>query len=126
MADLTPKQKEFVKQYLVDLNATRAAIRAGYKERRARERGCRLLHHPRIQAALAEAAKQREQRTLISQDYVIQRLKEEAEYFGADASQAGRVSALKLLGQHLRMFTQRMEVEEVKPEDVLRELQDDE
>lgn len=52
---LTGKQRLFVAEYLVDLNATRAAIRAGYVERSASNAGHRNLRKPKIQAAIAEA-----------------------------------------------------------------------
>jgi phage terminase small subunit len=49
---MTPKQERFVEEYLVDLNATQAAIRAGYSARTAREIGRENLDKPDIQAAL--------------------------------------------------------------------------
>ena len=55
MAKLTPKQKLFVAEYLVDLNATQAAIRAGYSEKRASEIGYQLLRKTTVQAAIQEA-----------------------------------------------------------------------
>lgn len=51
---LTPKQREFVKQYLVDLNGTQAAIRAGYSEKAAKEQAYHLLTKTHIQEALIE------------------------------------------------------------------------
>lgn len=51
---LTPKQKRFVHEYMVDLNATQAAIRAGYSEKTARSVGSENLTKPDIKAALAE------------------------------------------------------------------------
>lgn len=71
---LTPKQAEFVRQYLVDLNATAAAIRAGYSERTAKSQGQRLLTHVDVSAALAAAKAEREQRTEITQDRVVSEL----------------------------------------------------
>ncbi|NCC69717.1 MAG: terminase small subunit, partial [Clostridia bacterium] len=52
---LTPKQQAFVQEYLCDLNATQAAIRAGYSERTAGSQGERMLKNVEIQIALAEA-----------------------------------------------------------------------
>ena len=71
---LTPKQAEFVRQYLVDLNATAAAIRAGYSERTAKSQGQRLLTNVDVSAALAAAKAEREQRTEITQDRVVSEL----------------------------------------------------
>ena len=53
--DLTPKQEAFVQEYLIDLNATQAAIRAGYSEKTANEQGSRLLANVKIAKAIAEA-----------------------------------------------------------------------
>jgi hypothetical protein len=71
---LTPKQQRFVDEYLIDLNATQAAIRAGYSERNAGKIGPELLGKTRITAAITDAMKAREARTEITQDMVLQRL----------------------------------------------------
>ncbi len=71
MANLTSKQQRFVAEYLVDLNATQAAIRAGYSERTARSQGQRMLTNVDIQEALTVALEQRSQRTEIGQDWVV-------------------------------------------------------
>lgn len=71
---LTPKQAEFVRQYLVDLNATQAAIRAGYSERTANRIGPELLGKTCIRDAIAAAQSKREQRTEITQDKVVSEL----------------------------------------------------
>lgn len=74
MARLTEKQKRFVAEYLVDLNATQAAIRAGYKDNTARSIGAENLTKPDIQAAIQKAMADREGRTEISQDAVVKEL----------------------------------------------------
>ena len=74
MADLTDKQARFVEEYLVDLNATQAAIRAGYSENTARQIGSENLAKPAIQAAIAEAMRERSERTRINADRVLQEL----------------------------------------------------
>ena len=74
MAKLTPKQKRFVAEYLVDLNATQAAIRAGYSEKRASEIGYQLLQKTTVQAETREAMADREERTGVTQDWVVQEL----------------------------------------------------
>ncbi|CAN0620517.1 phage terminase small subunit [Burkholderia multivorans] len=73
---LTDKQRRFVDEYLVDLNATQAAIRAGYSKRTAASQGERLLRNVEVQAALAERMKAREQRTQVDADYVVRRMVE--------------------------------------------------
>lgn len=71
---LTAKQECFVAEYLIDLNATQAAIRAGYSEKTAYSMGQRLLKNVEVQAALQEAQAKRSERTEITQDRVLQEL----------------------------------------------------
>lgn len=71
---LTDKQQRFVEEYLIDLNATQAAIRAGYSEDTAKEIGYENLTKPHIADAIAEAQSLRSQRTQITQDRVLQEL----------------------------------------------------
>lgn len=69
---LTAKQAAFVEEYLVDLNATQAALRIGYSKRRAGVTGCELVNDRKIAAAIAERMKARERRTEVTQDRVLQ------------------------------------------------------
>lgn len=71
---LNAKQRRFVDEYLIDLNATQAAIRAGYSAKTANEQGSRLLANVSVQAALSERMKDRESRTEITQDKVLAEL----------------------------------------------------
>lgn len=71
---LTPKQERFVQEYLIDLNATQAAIRAGYSQRTARQIGDENLSKPDISAAIQAAKAARSERTHITQDRVLQEL----------------------------------------------------
>ena len=71
---LTPKQAEFVRQYLVDLNSTQAAIRAGYSEKTAYRIGAELLQKTSVAEAIATAQAKREQRTEITADRVVAEL----------------------------------------------------
>lgn len=68
---LSAKQERFVEEYLVDLNATQAAIRAGYSQRTANEQGARLLANVSIAAAIAEAKQARSERTQVTADRVL-------------------------------------------------------
>lgn len=81
---LTGKQERFVEEYLVDLNGTQAAIRAGYSERSARSQANRLLTNDDIQKGLSEGAKARSERTKIDADWLLTRLAAEAEADIAD------------------------------------------
>ncbi|EPF5461962.1 terminase small subunit [Pseudomonas aeruginosa] len=73
---LTKKQRLFVDEYLIDLNATQAAIRAGYSSRRATEIGYQLLQRPEVAQAIQAAMAERSKRTEVEADYVIRRLRE--------------------------------------------------
>jgi phage terminase small subunit len=68
---LTAKQQCFVDEYLIDLNATQAAIRAGYSTNRADAMGHENLRKPEISAAIHEAMQKRSQRTEVTQDRVL-------------------------------------------------------
>lgn len=69
---LTPKEQSFVDEYLVDLNATQAAIRAKYSEKSARQIGSENLSKPYIQAAIAKARLEQQKRTQITADKVLE------------------------------------------------------
>ncbi len=71
---LTPKQRRFVDEYLLDLNATQSAIRAGYSVRTAKTKASQLLAMPHVAAAIAEAQAKRAHRTGITADRVLQEL----------------------------------------------------
>lgn len=68
---LTEKQQRFVDEYLIDLNATQAAIRAGYSVKTADAIGCENLTKPNIQQAIAEHMAERSRRTGVNQDRVV-------------------------------------------------------
>lgn len=122
---LTPKQERFVEEYLVDLNATAAAIRAGYSRNRASEIGWQLLQKTTVLQAIQTAQADNSARTAITQEYVLANLKEIVERCMQRApvttARGGQVldkngnavwkfdarganKALELLGRHLGMF----------------------
>ena len=129
MANLTPKQQRFVEEYLIDLNATQAAIRAGYSEKTAHSIGAENLIKPNIAKAIQEAQSKLSERTGITQDYVltnIQKVIERCmqvaqvengviENANGDLAQAfmfkeqGALKGLELLGKHLGMFKDKIE-----------------
>ena len=74
MSELTPKQARFVEEYLVDLNATQAAIRAGYSVKSAEMLGYQLLQKTTVASAVAQAQQERSERTEITQDQVLREL----------------------------------------------------
>ena len=125
MTGLTSKRKRFVEEYLVDLNATQAAIRTGYSPKTADVQGCRLLTNARVQAAIVEAQDRRSERVEVDQDYVILGLKENKEramqqvaVVDKDGKETGEFAyngavanrSLELLGKHIGMFVERHEL----------------
>ena len=74
--ELTAKKLAFCEEYLKDLNATQAAIRAGYSEKTAASQAARLLINVNIQSKIAELKQERSQRVQIDADWVLQQLKD--------------------------------------------------
>ncbi len=74
MSRLTPKQQRFVDEYLIDLNATQAAIRAGYSKKTAAVIGAENLIKPNVALAIQEAQTKLSERTEITQDAVLKEL----------------------------------------------------
>ena len=81
---LKGKQVAFVEEYLKDLNATQAAIRAGYSAKTAGQIGDENLKKPQIAAAIEKAKAERSERTQIDADWLLKRLAAEAEADLAD------------------------------------------
>ena len=129
---LSNKQRIFVEEYLVDLNATQAAIRAGYSAKTAYRQGADLLQKTSIREAIEKAQAERSQRVEVTQDYVINNLVEIVErtmqrapvtnrkgeqvtdeegraVWCFDAKGANR--ALELLGKHLGIFAEKVKTE---------------
>ena len=99
MRELNDKQAAFVREYLVDFNATQAAIRAGYSARTAGSQAHDLLKKPEVQAALKEGQKRLAEATETEAEWVRRRLKEEATDYTEFASHSARIRALELLGK---------------------------
>lgn len=78
MAELTAKQAQFVREYLIDLNATQAAIRCGYSAKTAEQQGSRLLRNAQVKDAIEQARADRSEKTNITAAWVLERLAEEA------------------------------------------------
>lgn len=129
MADLTEKQKAFVREYLVDLNATQAAIRAGYSPKTATEQGSRLLTNVNVRARIEDLQNQRAEKLELDAEWVLRRLKDisdrcmQAEpvmkwdYEGRKLVETGEYAfdsqgankATELIGKHLGMFKDKIE-----------------
>jgi len=114
---LTSRQELFCREYIVDLNATQAAIRAGYSIRTARFIGSENLTKPNIVARIVELQQERLQRTEVTADNVLKTISDVIEDATKDNGKGGmadRPAALKgceLLGKHLAMWTDRKVVD---------------
>ncbi len=111
MANLTPKQQRFVEEYLIDLNATQAAIRAGYSEKTAQQMGSENLLKPVIAKAIAEAQEKLSNKAQVTVEMVVQGLLNEAKDLSEGSTQSARVSAWAHLGKHLGMFVEQKKVD---------------
>lgn len=120
---LTPKQERFCQEYIIDLNGTQAAIRAGYSEKTANVIASENLAKPYIQAKLAELRAAISNQLNLNAEWVLQRLKDisdrciqaepvmvrgldgelvESGEYKFDSS--GAVRATELIGKHLGIF----------------------
>ena len=133
---LTPKQMRFVDEYMVDFNATQAAIRAGYKAKTAHVIGAENLRKPKIAEEIARRQKDLQKRTEVSQDRVVKELARIAfvdasvvcvtdfdkltddqraaiqgikpTNFGWEIKLCDKIKALELLGRHIGMFNDKL------------------
>ena len=105
---LTEKQKRFCEEYLIDLNATQAAVRAGYSPKTAEQAAARLLRNVKVQEYLNILREKQSERTQITADMVLKEL-EKIALAEADISGKEKIKALELLGKHLGMFSERKE-----------------
>ena len=107
---LTDKQKSFCEEYLIDLNATQAAIRAGYSAKTANVIGPENLAKPCIAACIQELMAKRSQKTGITAEWVLKHIEELTEVLllGEDPSKAYK--GLELAGRHLKLFTDKVEL----------------
>ena len=105
----TARMEKFCHEYLIDLNATQAAIRAGYSAKTAAQQGERLLRKVDIAGQVTKAQAERSKRTEDSQDAVIADLLRLLD--GAETAEqfAAAIRAAELRGKHLGMFLERSE-----------------
>lgn len=101
---LTKKQKIFVDEYLIDLNATQAAIRAGYSEKTANRIGAENLSKLVIQREIQKRMNDRETRTKITQDMVVKELAAIAFSNGADYGKIISKDAVDTNGNPIEYF----------------------
>ncbi|QFU15219.1 terminase small subunit [Microvirga thermotolerans] len=100
------KRKRFVQEYLIDLNGTQAAIRAGYARSGAHTEANRLLAIPEVKAMIEEGQRKMAEKAEVTQEYVIRELKEVvARCMDRDSFNPKDANkALELLGKHIGMF----------------------
>lgn len=108
---LTPKQAAFVQEYLVDLNGTQAAIRAGYSPKTANEQAARLLANASVQAAVTKGREKLAAKVEVTAERVLGGLLAEATADDGPMCKGARVKAWELLGKHLGLLTDRSKVE---------------
>lgn len=99
MSKLNDKQAAFVREYMVDFNATQAAIRAGYAKHAAGQQAHKLLKIAEVQAALKDFREKAAEKTLTDTAWVRERLREEALECGPQASHSARIRAVELLAK---------------------------
>ena len=106
-AKLNPKQKRFVDEYLVDLNATQAASRAGYSERTAKVQGSRLLTNVIVAEAIQRGQVQIADKFELTQEYVVEKLIANLDGALREGQRGPANGSLQLLGKHIGMFADR-------------------
>lgn len=116
MARTAEMHRVFAREYIIDLNAKQAAIRAGYSPHTADRQGSRLLRYADVQGYIREEMAARQARTGISQDTVLEELRQIALAPASDAKDsdlryASKLKALELLGKHLGMWDDKPQVQ---------------
>jgi len=101
---LTPKQQLFVKEYLIDFNGTRAAIKAGYSENSAQQIASENLLKLVIQKELSKAISKQINKVEITVEYVLKHIKDIVE--NLNEKTADRLKALELLGKYLKLWVE--------------------
>ena len=111
MAKLSAKQEQFCLEYLIDLNATQAAIRAGYSEKSAKEISYELLTKLHINQRVQALMDERSARVIITADWVLNGIKELTEERRESDDIKAAYKGYELAGKHMKMFTDKSEHE---------------
>lgn len=116
MAKLTDKQTAFVREYLVDLNTTRAAIRAGYSERTASRIGPQLLGKTCVREAIEKAQAKRARRVEVKAEDVLRGVIEVTTQARDSGDLKTALKGYELQGKHLGMWTEKVKQEVSGPD----------
>ena len=123
---MTPKQERFVQEYMIDSNATQAAVRAGYSDHTAKQQGSRLLTNADVQAAIQVARADIRERVKVSVESVTKRLQEAYDQAASNGQAGAMVSAAmgiaKLHGLLINKVEQRQVVADLTPAELDAEL----
>lgn len=112
---LTPKQRAFVTEFLVDLNQHQAAIRAGYSPKSAGYAARSALKTAAVQSAIQQAMNERAARTAVRGDVVLESLVRIALKAEAKEDFSAATRSWELVGRHLKLFTDRLEIKDTTP-----------
>ena len=104
---LTPQQEQFCQEFIKDLNALRAAIRAGYGEQHAKKNAWQIVRNPTVSARIAELKAEQTKRTKIEADDILRRLVRIAEKTEQEGDYNAAIRSLELLGKHQAMWTEK-------------------
>jgi phage terminase small subunit len=107
---LTERQKMFCKEYIVDLNAKQACIRAGYSEKTAKQIGSENLSKPYLQEEIARLMKSREERVKLTADKVLEDIERVRTLAEGSEQYSVSLKASELQGKHLAMFTDKQQI----------------
>ena len=110
MSKLTAKQQAFCEEYMIDLNATQACIRAGYKEDNAKQMATENLSKPIVADEIARLQAKRSAKTEITAEWVLKGIKANTLKAEQDDNLAMAFKGYELGGRHLKMFTDKTEI----------------
>lgn len=106
---LTTKMKNFVDEYFVDFNGSAAVRRAGYRSKNPHKMAGKLMNHPLVRQEIEKKKKEREEKTELTADYVINKLVAIADEEQSKNPQAS-LRSLELLGKYLGLYKDRQEI----------------
>ena len=102
---LTAQQEQFCLEFIKDLNAVRAAIRAGYGEQHAKKNAWTIIRNPAVASRISELKADQTKRTKIEADDILRRLVRIAEKTEQEGDYQAAIRSLELLGKHQAMWT---------------------